>query len=108
MEFFNESEKQNLGEVISLEIDKNDIDVSIEFDNIDDIDQINDEFNKKKNNQINEWTVEKKKNFVYNALESGWVVQKKENSYVFTKPHNKKKNVFKEKYLSNFIKENLN
>jgi hypothetical protein len=47
-------------------------------------------------------------NFIYNALENGWEVKKKEsNSYVFRKRHNGEKKVFMENYLENFIYNNF-
>lgn len=48
-----------------------------------------------------------KMKFIYNCLENGWVIRKKENSYIFTKLHEGKREVFDENYLLNFIKTNL-
>jgi hypothetical protein len=45
--------------------------------------------------------------FLFNAIEEGWCVKKKENSYVFSKNHEGKKEVFNEDYLTNFIKKNF-
>ena len=45
--------------------------------------------------------------FLYNAIEEGWSVKKKDNSYVFSKNHEGKKEVFLEDYLTNFIKKNF-
>ena len=45
--------------------------------------------------------------FIYNALDEGWCVKKKENNYVFTKNHNNDKEVFIESYLTRFMKGNL-
>ena len=44
--------------------------------------------------------------FLYNALENGWSIKKRNNSYIFTKPHECKKEVFDEFYLSTFMKDN--
>jgi hypothetical protein len=46
--------------------------------------------------------------FLYNALENGWSIKKRKNSYIFTKNHEGKKEIFDESYLSIFMKENSN
>ena len=46
--------------------------------------------------------------FLYNALENGWSIKKRTDSYIFTKNHEGKKEVFDEEYLSIFMKENVN
>jgi len=48
-----------------------------------------------------------KMNFIWNALESGWSVKKKENKFFFTKKHEGKKEVYLDTYLNNFIESNL-
>ncbi len=50
----------------------------------------------------------KKMLFLYNALEKGWSIKKRVNSYIFTKRHEGKKEVFDEAYLSMFMKDNCN
>ena len=45
--------------------------------------------------------------FLYNALDGGWSIKKRGNSYIFTKNHEQKKEIFDEKYLSSFMKENF-
>jgi hypothetical protein len=50
----------------------------------------------------------KKKDFIWNALEGGWTIKKKEDSYIFLKDHEGKKEVFTESYLRAFIVQNLN
>ena len=45
--------------------------------------------------------------FLYNALENGWCVKKKENLYVFTKNHEGKKEVYLDDYLKRFITSNF-
>ena len=45
--------------------------------------------------------------FLYNALEKGWSIKKKNNAYVFTKNHEGKKEVMLEDYLKRFMLENL-
>lgn len=44
--------------------------------------------------------------FLYNALDNGWSIQKKQNSYIFKKNHEGKKEVLNETYLSIFMKDN--
>lgn len=45
--------------------------------------------------------------FMYNALEDGWSIKKRNDAYVFTKNHEGKKEVLHESYLLNFMK-NIN
>jgi hypothetical protein len=45
--------------------------------------------------------------FIYNALETGWKVKKNGDSYIFTKNHGGKKEVFLDSYLKKFISSNL-
>jgi hypothetical protein len=45
--------------------------------------------------------------FIMNALDNGWSVKKNEESYIFTKKHENKREVFMEKYLENFIVSNM-
>jgi hypothetical protein len=49
----------------------------------------------------------KKMIFVYNALENGWTSTKKENSYIFKKLHEGKKEIFLDNYLKRFVEENF-
>ena len=44
--------------------------------------------------------------FLYNALENGWSIKKRNNSYIFTKNHEGKREIFEASYLSIFMKEN--
>jgi hypothetical protein len=46
--------------------------------------------------------------FLYNALDNGWSIKKRQDSYIFTKNHEGKKEIFDESYLSIFMKENTN
>ena len=46
--------------------------------------------------------------FLHNALDNGWSIKKRNKSYIFTKKHEGKKEVFDEKYLSVFMKDNNN
>lgn len=45
--------------------------------------------------------------FIYNALNNGWKVKKNKDSYIFTKHHNGKKEVFLDSYLKKFINMNI-
>jgi len=49
-----------------------------------------------------------KMNFIYNALESGWSIKKIKKSYIFSKNHEGKQEIFDEQYLAIFIKDNIN
>jgi len=44
---------------------------------------------------------------LYNSIEQGWTVKKKGESYVFTKGHEGKKEIFEDSYLLKFMKSNL-
>lgn len=47
-------------------------------------------------------------NFIYNALENGWEIKKRDNaSYVFRKRHNNSPKVFMENYLEQFVFTNF-
>jgi hypothetical protein len=48
-----------------------------------------------------------KMKFLYNALENGWTVKKKEKLYIFTKNHEGKKEVYLDSYLRRFMLSNL-
>jgi len=44
---------------------------------------------------------------LFNSIEQGWSVKKRDGSYVFSKPHQNKKEVLDENYLLKFMKTNL-
>ena len=46
--------------------------------------------------------------FIMNALENGWKVKKRNGSYIFTKRHEGRKEIFKDGYLERFLAENSN
>ena len=46
--------------------------------------------------------------FIFNALENGWTIKKKDKKYIFLKNHEGKKEIFSEDYLISFIKDNSN
>jgi len=45
--------------------------------------------------------------FIINAIEKGWSVKKMEDSYIFTKKHEGKKEIFQNDYLEKFVETNL-
>jgi len=51
--------------------------------------------------------VVQKMTFLYNALENGWTIKKKNNLYIFKKNHEGKKEVYLDDYLKRFMKENF-
>jgi hypothetical protein len=44
---------------------------------------------------------------LYNAIEHGWSIKKRNDSYVFSKSHEGKKEVLEDSYLLKFMKTNL-
>lgn len=44
---------------------------------------------------------------LYNSIEQGWSVKKNNESYVFSKKHENKKEVLEDSYLLKFMKTNL-
>jgi hypothetical protein len=44
---------------------------------------------------------------LFNSIEQGWSIKKREDSYVFTKSHEGKKEVLEDSYLLKFMKSNL-
>ena len=48
-----------------------------------------------------------KMKFIMNALEDGWTVKKNKESYIFKKKHERKREVFEEKYLEKFVKKHM-
>jgi hypothetical protein len=63
------------------------------------------------NNLSNKSNIEditlKKMIFVFNALENGWTITKKNNSYIFKKLHEGKKEIYLDDYLKRFMEENF-
>jgi len=45
--------------------------------------------------------------FLMNALEKGWSIKKNGEQFIFTKKHERKKEVFDENYLEQFIQSNF-
>ncbi len=48
-----------------------------------------------------------KMRFIMNAIDKGWSVRKNEDSYVFTKKHENRREIFSDDYLERFILENM-
>ena len=44
--------------------------------------------------------------FIMNALDNGWCVKKSMDSYIFTKKHENRREIFKEDYLERFLLTN--
>jgi hypothetical protein len=44
---------------------------------------------------------------LYNAIECGWSVKKRKDSYIFTKAHEGRKEIVEDSYLTKFMKKNL-
>lgn len=45
-----------------------------------------------------------KMNFIINALEEGWTIKKKKDTYIFLKKHENRREIFQEDYLETFLK----
>lgn len=62
------------------------------------------EIKKKENIDLLEF---QKMAFIYNAVNSGWEVKSRNDTYIFTKKHEGKKEVFLDSYLKCFIERNM-
>ena len=45
--------------------------------------------------------------FFYNSLEDGWTITKNNDSYIFIKKHEGKKEIFSDTYLKRFMEDNF-
>jgi hypothetical protein len=45
--------------------------------------------------------------FLFNAINDGWTIKKRNDSYIFNKKHEGKKEIFREDYLLSFMKDNF-
>ena len=45
--------------------------------------------------------------FLYNCINDGWTIKKRNDSYIFIKNHEGKKEIFNDSYLMSFMKENM-
>ena len=48
-----------------------------------------------------------KMNFIYNAIEDGWTVKKRDETFIFQKKHEGKQQIFEPEYLESFIETNM-
>ena len=46
--------------------------------------------------------------FLFNAINDGWSIKKNGDSYIFSKDHEGKSEIFSDSYLQTFITSNLN
>lgn len=49
-----------------------------------------------------------KTNIIFNALDDGWVICKKNNYYIFRKKHENKKEILSDEYLKIFLNNKSN
>ena len=45
--------------------------------------------------------------FIMNALDQGWSIKKSNDSYIFTKKHENRREIFQENYLEDFLISNF-
>ena len=45
--------------------------------------------------------------FLKNALEDGWTIKKVDDTYIFSKKHENRKEIFQSDYLERFIENNI-
>ena len=46
--------------------------------------------------------------FIFNAIEDGWSVKKKDGKYIFSKHKSKEKRVYHDKFLEEFVNKYFN
>ena len=46
--------------------------------------------------------------FLSNGLDQGWTIKKRNDTYIFTKKHENRYEVFQEDYLEKFVLSNIN
>ena len=44
---------------------------------------------------------------LYNAVHDGWTVRKNNDRYIFSKPHENRREVFLDSFVKTFMRENL-
>jgi hypothetical protein len=49
----------------------------------------------------------KKMLFLFNAINDGWTIKKRNESYIFIKNHESRKEIFHDSYLLTFMEENF-
>jgi hypothetical protein len=45
--------------------------------------------------------------FLYNSLNNGWMIKKHNEEYILTKPHENKKEIYNDEYISQFVVKNM-
>ena len=45
--------------------------------------------------------------FLYNSLDEGWTIKRDKKSYILTKKHENKKEVYNDSYLTDFVTANM-
>jgi len=45
--------------------------------------------------------------FIQNALDQGWTIKKSDDSYIFIKKHENRREIFQENYLETFLISNF-
>ncbi len=45
--------------------------------------------------------------FLYNAVNDGWKIEKRDGLYIFRKKHENKEEIYSDEYLENFVSNNL-
>jgi hypothetical protein len=45
--------------------------------------------------------------FLYNSINDGWTIKKRNESYIFSKNHEGKREVFHDSYLMRFMQDNM-
>lgn len=58
------------------------------------------------NNQKIDKPLFQKMVFLTNALDQGWTIKKSNDTYIFTKKHENRQEIFQENYLETFIVSN--
>lgn len=48
-----------------------------------------------------------KMKFIYNAIQDGWTVKKRDENFIFQKKHEGKQQIFEPEYLESFIETNM-
>jgi|UniRef100_A0A6C0JA95 hypothetical protein len=47
-----------------------------------------------------------KLNFIYSALNNGWSIKKNKDTFIFSKKHENRREVFNDDYLTKFVLDN--
>ena len=45
--------------------------------------------------------------YLYNSINDGWTIKKRNDSYIFSKNHEGKREIFQDSYLMSFMKNNM-